>query len=136
MVVLDHDDDFIKAGYANPEREPGVVTPALVRRAADGDASALLRPIVGRRVVDWDQLESLYSAIFYRQLGWVEGDEGAALVTEPLFTSKADRERLTQIMFESFNVSGLYIAEQPVMALYGVGKITVGLPQGWGKINT
>ena len=31
----------------------------------------------------------------------------------------ADRERMTQIMFESFNVSGLYVAEQPVMALYG-----------------
>ena len=45
-------------------------------------------------------------------------------ITEPLFTSKADRERLTQMMFESFNVSGLYIAEQPVAALYAVGKVT------------
>jgi actin-related protein len=29
--------------------------------------------------------------------------------------STADRERLVQTMFESFNVSGLYIAEAPVM---------------------
>ena len=28
------------------------------------------------------------------------------------------------MMFESFNVSGLYIAEQPVAALYAVGKVT------------
>ena len=41
-----------------------------------------------------------------------------------MFTSKADRERLTQMMFESFNVSGLYVAEQPVAALYAVGKVT------------
>lgn len=131
VAVIDHDDDFIKAGYANPEREPPIVTPSMVRRAADaasdgGDAGGgeMLRTIAGRRVMDWDQLEAIYSHIFYRQMGWVVGDEGPALVTEPLFTSKADRERLTQMMFESFNVSGLYIAEQPVMALYGVGKVT------------
>ena len=53
-----------------------------------------------------------------------KGRRGACLITEPVFTSKADRERLTQMMFESFNVSGLYVAEQPVAALYAVGKVT------------
>lgn len=139
IAVIDHDDDFIKAGYANPEREPGVITPSLVRRAAAAggdDDAAFLRPIVGRRVVDWDQLEAIYRDVFYRHMAWVEGDEGAALVTEPLFTSKADRERLTQIMFESFNVSGLYVAEQPVMALYGVGKVTgVAVHVGYSTVD-
>ena len=87
-----------------------------------GDDGAPLRPVHERRVVDWDQLESVYAHIFYRQLGWIEGDEGAALVTEPILTSRADRDRLTQMMFESFNVAGLYIVDQPVAALYGVGK--------------
>ena len=44
--------------------------------------------LAGRRVVDWDQLEAIYHDILYRQMRWVEGDEGAVLVTEPLFTSK------------------------------------------------
>jgi len=33
-VVIDFDDDFIRAGYAVPEREPGVLQPALVRPAS------------------------------------------------------------------------------------------------------
>ena len=113
-VVIDYDDDFIRAGYAVPEREPGVLQPALVRPAGSGAGGETSRPIRDRRVEDWDQLEAILADVFYRQCAWVKGDEGACLITEPLFTSKADRERLTQMMFESFNVSGLYIAEQPV----------------------
>ncbi|EEH53858.1 actin superfamily [Micromonas pusilla CCMP1545] len=124
IVVIDHDDDFIRAGYANPEYGPGVLAPASVRLASDATSDAIppTRVIVDRAVTDWDALEAIYRHIFYKQCGWIEGEEGAALITEPLFTSKADRERLTQLMFESFNVAGLYIAEQPVAALYGVGK--------------
>ena len=122
VIVVDHDDDFVRAGYPIPERDP-LLQPSLVRRSGGGDGE-LLRPVVNRRVVDWDQLESVYAHVFYRQLGWVEGDEGAALVTEPLFTSRADRERLAQMMFESFNVAGLYVAERPVAALYAVGKVS------------
>ena len=120
VVVVDYDDDFFKAGYCIPERDPQVVLPTAVRRVGDG--SETFRPIASRQVQDWDQLESLYAHAFYRQLGWVEGDEGAVLVSEPLFTSRADRERLAQTLFESFNVSGLYVAEQPALALYGLGK--------------
>lgn len=123
-VVIDYDDDFIRAGYAVPEREPGVLQPALVRPAGSGAGGESSRPIRDRRVEDWDQLEALLADVFYRQCAWVKGDEGACLITEPMFTSKADRERLTQMMFESFNVSGLYVAEQPVAALYAVGKVT------------
>ena len=115
VVVVDYDDDFFKAGYCIPERDPQVVLPTAVRRPGDG--AETFRPIASRRVQDWDQLESLYAHAFYRQLGWVEGDEGAVLVSEPLFTSRADRERLAQTLFESFNVSGLYVAEQPVLVL-------------------
>ena len=124
-VVIDYDDDFIRAGYAVPEREPGA---SFSLRWCDprdpAPAGETSRPIRDRRVEDWDQLEALLADVFYRQCAWVKGDEGACLITEPMFTSKADRERLTQMMFESFNVSGLYVAEQPVAAVYAVGKVT------------
>lgn len=58
------------------------------------------------------------------QLGWEMGEEGNLLVAEPLYEDKESRERLTQIMFEEFNVSGLFCAEQPVLCLYSVGKLT------------
>ena len=36
---------------------------------------------------------------------------------------QADREQLTQLLFESFQVEGLFLAEQPVLALYSLGRL-------------
>ena len=71
------------------------------------------------------------------QLGWQTGDEGNILVTEPLGTSKLDRERMTQLMFEEFNVAGLFMADQPVLSLYALGKLTgCVIDIGHGKTGT
>ena len=37
---------------------------------------------------------------------------------------QADRERLTQLLFEQFNLAGLYLGEQGVLSLYSAGKTT------------
>ena len=58
------------------------------------------------------------------QLGWVMGEEGNLLLAEPLFTAKADREKLTQLAFEVFNVSGFFISDEAVLCLYAVAKQT------------
>ena len=105
VIVVDHDDDFVRAGYPIPERDP-LLQPSLVRRSGGGDGE-LLRPVVNRRVVDWDQLESVYAHVFYRQLGWVEGDEGAALVQAcPKITMTVNIRRSMSQMF----------AEKPILS--------------------
>lgn len=44
---------------------------------------------------------------------------------------------MVQIMFENFNVSGLYAVEQAVLSLYAIGRITgVAVDIGHGKIGT
>ncbi len=37
---------------------------------------------------------------------------------------QADRERLAQMLFERFNLNGLFLADQAVLNLYAVGKTT------------
>ena len=37
---------------------------------------------------------------------------------------QADREQITQVLFESFNLDGLFLCDAPVLALYAVGKVT------------
>lgn len=49
---------------------------------------------------------------------------------------QAVRQQLVQLLFETFNVSGFYAAEQGVLSLYAVGRIsgcTVDI--GHGKIG-
>lgn len=46
------------------------------------------------------------------------------LLTVPFKWSKLEYERITQIFFESFNVPGIYIAPQPLLALYGCGSVS------------
>jgi actin-related protein len=45
---------------------------------------------------------------------------------QPLKTPvvQADREQLTQLAFEEFNMTGFFLCDQPVLSLYSVGKIT------------
>jgi actin-related protein len=49
------------------------------------------------------------------------------LLSIPAHWSRNDREILVQMLFEKFNVPGLYIAERPLMALYGYGQHLTGL---------
>ncbi len=40
------------------------------------------------------------------QMGWQRGSEGGVLLAEPNLVSRDERERLCQLMFEVFNVTG------------------------------
>jgi len=46
------------------------------------------------------------------------------LIKGHLCVMQADRERITQLLFEHFNVAGLYLGEQGVLSTYTVGKTT------------
>ena len=37
---------------------------------------------------------------------------------------QADQERLAQLMFEEFNVAGLFMCTQPVLSAFALGKLT------------
>ena len=70
------------------------------------------------------------------QIGWQRGREGGALLAEPNFVSREERERLCQLMFEVFNLSGYYAADQAVLSLYGLGRVNGTVADiGFGKIG-
>ena len=55
------------------------------------------------------------------------------LLTEAACVTKADREKMTEIMFEKFNVPSMFLADQSTLSLYAAGRLNgITLSSGHG----
>lgn len=54
----------------------------------------------------------------------VQPDDHPIILTEASLNPKQNREAMTKIMFELFNVPCLYVSSQEVCALYASGRTT------------
>ncbi|KAM7533878.1 hypothetical protein Aperf_G00000111105 [Anoplocephala perfoliata] len=155
-VVIDNGSGLSKSGFAG-EDSPRSVIPSVVGRpkyesvitamaekdAYIGDEAQskrgmlyLRHPIEHGYVNDWEDMEKLWNQIFYNELR-VAPEEHPIILTEPPLNPKSNRERMTTIMFETFNVPAMYVALQAVLALHASGRMSgLVLDSGDGATHT
>nr|XP_018671023.1 actin-3 [Ciona intestinalis] len=82
-------------------------------------------PIQRGIVTNWTEMEKVWHHVFYNELR-VEPERHHVLITDAPSNPMVNREKMTEIMFESFNVPGIHITLEAMLSLYAVD-ITTGI---------
>ncbi|EFC39465.1 hypothetical protein NAEGRDRAFT_72694 [Naegleria gruberi] len=153
-IVLDNGSCSIKAGFSGCEN-PQVVFPSLIasplkskesenikeiylvgdEAKIDSRKNVMVRyPIEHGVVTNWEGMEQIWRHVF-SQLQ-VDCENHPVLLTQPPCNPKQNREKMTEIMFETFRIPSMYVSIPAVLSLFATGRTTgIVLDSGDGATN-
>uniref|UniRef100_A0A8B9SDQ3 Actin related protein T3 n=1 Tax=Apteryx owenii TaxID=8824 RepID=A0A8B9SDQ3_APTOW len=139
-VVVDNGSGLIKAGITG-EKTPWITYANVVGRPKDksvagqkecyvGNEAQARRGILSIRypiergiIMSWEDMEAVWKSIYDNDLQ-MQTSEQPVILTEAPLNPLVNREKMTELFFERFDVPALYVSIQAVLALYASGLTT------------
>ncbi|XP_074834677.1 actin-like protein 9 [Carettochelys insculpta] len=141
-VVIETGTGSCKAGFAGQQKPKSIVR-TLVGHPSERSAKAggtgpdtfvgerallqpdveIIQPVRNGVIIDWEAAEVLWRHMFYHDLK-VPPEEHALLMSDPPLSPTTNREKMVEVVFESLNSPGMYIAYHSVLSVYAHGKIS------------
>ena len=140
-IVIDGGSGIIKVGYGGEEgprsifssivgipKMPGLKVGMELQERYCGDEAIqkfeimnFNQPIQQGEVSDWEKFETLMQYLLYDQMKVVPEEISILMVEAPL-PNKLKRAKLAEILFETFNVKRLHLANSSMLGLFSYGK--------------
>jgi len=143
FIILDIGSGYCKAGFSTDE-EPKIVTPTIIGHPkgiesenTDDNTNLFFgqnalnkknlvkieHPIQKGIITNWKDLDFFLENLFKNELK-IEPKNYGILITENSLTSKSDREKLVELMFDKFQISQIYINNGAILSLYAAYKFS------------
>ena len=144
-VVIDCGSKFFKAGCGNYNPQPSSVFPSIVGHLRNPDHAAIFNasksyyigdeaqakrgilslkyPIENGIMTNLDCMQQILEYTFENELKINDTSECKVLLTEKCYNTMENRSKTMEMMFETFDVSSLYIGLQSTLSLYASGRI-------------
>eukprot|EP01083_Nonionella_stella_P087657 243923_1 len=143
-IVVDNGTTYMKAGF-DDDTAPRVVFPTICDNLketfivghevhAKGEILQSRHPIEHGVITNWSDMEMIWRHLFDVELR-VEPYNYSVLMSEPPLNPKVNREKMTQLIFETFNFAGGYIENSAVLSLYAAGRNTGIVCESGGSVT-
>ncbi|XP_048397837.1 actin-like isoform X6 [Stegostoma tigrinum] len=142
-IVIDNGSGLIKAGISGDKEPRSIFTnvvgkprqKALIIGAGQKDfyigeeaqakrgVLSIKYPVEHGIVTSWEDMDKVWRYVYDNDLK-IKANERPALLTEAPLNPLANREKMCQMLFETFELPAMYVAIQAVLALYASGRTT------------
>ena len=132
VLVADVGSASLKAGYAG-EDAPATIIPSVAQKYPHGieyveelerrQHDQPKHPIRRGQVKNWEQLEALWK-VMMNDIGLASCDSTSILITEAPNASQADRLKWAEMLFETYRVPSIYVANSASLSLFASGRTT------------